>query len=150
MKILVDADACPVKDIIEDLAGNYSLKVIMISNPSHSIRSSYSDIVMVDGGAESVDIAVANRTTAGDIVVTQDYGLAAMVLGKGAVAIHPSGKIYTRENIDGLLMQRFINFKARKAGFKTINPKKREVEDDRRFRRKFTGLIENMLKNKFI
>ncbi len=145
MKILVDADACPVKDIIEDIAGNYSLQVIMISNPSHNIRSSYSDIIMVDGGAEAVDIAVANRSKAGDIVVTQDYGLASMVLGKGAAAINPSGKIYTMENIDGLLMQRYLNYKARKVGLKTINPRKRSAKDDQRFTRNFTELIEKLI-----
>lgn len=145
MKILVDADACPVKDIIEDIAGNYSLQVIMISNPSHNIRSSYSDIIMVDGGAEAVDIAVVNRSKAGDIVVTQDYGLASMVLGKGAAAINPSGKIYTMENIDGLLMQRYLNYKARKVGLKTINPRKRSAKDDQRFTRNFTELIEKLI-----
>jgi len=145
VKILVDADACPVKDIIEDIAGNYSLQVIMISNPSHNIRSSYSDIIMVDGGAEAVDIAVVNRSKAGDIVVTQDYGLASMVLGKGAAAINPSGKIYTMENIDGLLMQRYLNYKARKVGLKTINPRKRSAKDDQRFTRNFTELIEKLI-----
>ncbi len=145
MKILVDADACPVKDIIEDIAGYYNLQVIMISNPSHNIRSSYSDIIMVDGGAEAVDIAVANRSKAGDIVVTQDYGLASMVLGKGAAAINPSGKIYTMENIDGLLMQRYLNYKARKVGLKTINPRKRSAKDDQRFTRNFTELIEKLI-----
>jgi hypothetical protein len=145
VKILVDADACPVKDIIEDIAGYYNLQVIMISNPSHNIRSSYSDIIMVDGGAEAVDIAVANRSKAGDIVVTQDYGLASMVLGKGAAAINPSGKIYTMENIDGLLMQRYLNYKARKVGLKTINPRKRSAKDDQRFTRNFTELIEKLI-----
>lgn len=147
MKILVDADACPVKDIIEEIAGEYDLKVIMICNPNHVLQSSYSEIVVVDGSSQAVDIAIANRSTPGDLVVTQDYGLASLVLAKKALAIHPSGKEYTHQNIEGLLMQRFINQKAREAGMRTNNPKKRKASDDERFRKCFARIIERHLRS---
>lgn len=145
MKIMVDADACPVKNIIEETAKKYSLRVIMISNVNSYVSSSYSEVILVDGFSQAADIAIANKTEYGDIVVTQDYGLAALVLAKGAMALHPAGKEYTQENIDELLMQRFVNFKARQIGAKTAHSKKRNLSDDRRFTSKLVQLIEDNL-----
>lgn len=145
MKILVDADACPVKDLIEKLARQYELQVIMIANINHDISSDYSEVVIVDGASQAADMAIVNRTTSGDIIVTQDYGLASMVLGKRALAISPSGKIYDDNNIDGLLMQRFVNYKARKAGLRINGPGKRTTDDDQRFTKNLTRLIEDHL-----
>jgi len=141
MKVLVDADACPVKNIIEGIAGNYNLRVIMISNPNHIIDNNYSEHIVVDGGSQAADIAIANRTAAGDIVVTQDYGLASLVLARGAMAIHPDGKIFTLDNIDGLLMQRYVNYKARQAKVRISRAKKRNQDDNQRFIVNFTRLI---------
>lgn len=146
MRILVDADACPVKDIIEEIAGKYQLEVIMICNSNHVLQSGYSEIVVVDGSSQAADIAIVNRCTEGDLVVTQDYGLASLVLAKKALAIHPSGKEYDDANIEGLLMQRYINRKAREAGLRTSNPKKRKTSDDEHFRERFTRIIDNHLK----
>lgn len=134
MKIIVDADACPVKRIIEDLAFTYKVELIMVSNYHHRIASTYATLVVVDAASQSADMTIANYANRGDIVVTQDYGLASMVLGKHAGAIHPSGKIYSAENIDGLLMQRYVNQKARQAGKRISSPKKRQAADDQRFR----------------
>jgi uncharacterized protein YaiI (UPF0178 family) len=134
MKILVDADACPVRNIIEDLAQQYNLEVIMVSNHHHELKSSYARVLTVDSYSQSVDIAIANLASTGDIVVTQDYGLASLVLEKGIGAIHPGGIIYTRENIEGLLIQRYINQKAREARIKTGRNRKRNIKDDIRFR----------------
>ncbi len=142
MRILVDADACPVKNIIEEVAKHYDIEAIMVSNHHHGITSSYAQVLMVDAYSQSVDISIVNIVEAGDIVVTQDYGLAAMVLPKGAGAIHPGGRIYTKDNIDSLLMQRYINQKAREARIKTSRNKKRTLQDDYRFKQEFTRLIE--------
>ncbi|MEN6348985.1 MAG: YaiI/YqxD family protein [Syntrophomonas sp.] len=147
MKILVDADACPVKNIIEKMAEDYQLPVLMVCNPSHMIKSSYAQILVVDGSSQAVDIAIVNRTEPGDIIVTQDYGLASLVLAKKAAAIHPSGKIYNAENIDELLMQRFVNFKARQARLKVSNPKKRRSSDDEHFQINFERMLKNRLGN---
>lgn len=141
MKIIVDADACPVKNIIEKVSRFYGLDVIMVSNYHHQIESDYAQVVVVDGSSQAADMVIANHTRPGDIVVTQDYGLAAMILAKQARAIHPLGNIYSQENIDGLLMQRYINQKARQANKRTAGPRKRTSRDDKYFEQQFVKLI---------
>ncbi|MDD2585513.1 MAG: YaiI/YqxD family protein [Syntrophomonadaceae bacterium] len=145
MKILVDADACPVKNIIETTAQQYKLEVIMICCVNSPVTSQYAQVIIVDGFSQAADIAIVNKTEKGDIVVTHDYGVAAMVLEKGAMAINPSGKEYTDNNIEELLMQRFINFKARQSGMRTTRFKKRNREDDEHFKKTFVNLIEKSL-----
>ena len=144
MRILVDADACPVKAIIEDEAKKRNIEVIMFVDTSHIIKSDYSLVVTVDKAADSVDIALANRLSKGDIVVTQDYGVAAMALGKGAYAINQNGLVYSNENIDMLLFERHIGKKMRKNGQRTGTIKKRNNNDDIKFRNEFITLIQNM------
>ena len=106
MKILVDADACPVVKQVEKIAKKHRVPVILLCDTNHILSSNYSEIKVIGAGADAVDIALANLCQSGDIAVTQDYGVAALVLGKGGYAIHQSGKIFTNENIDGLLMER--------------------------------------------
>ncbi len=142
MKILVDADACPVKNIIEEIAGQFCLEVIMVSNINHLIDSQYASVVVVDGASQSADIAIINLAKPGDIVVTQDYGLASMVMAKGSRALTPGGKIYTDENIDRLLLSRFLNQKARRAGERIKGPKKRAAQDDKKFAKSLQQIIE--------
>src|SRR5690606_68693 len=109
------------------------------------ITSTYSQVIVVDGNSQAADLAIANMAVVKDIVVTQDYGLASMVLGKKANAISPGGTIYSLDNIDTLLMQRHINFKARQAGVKIPNTKKRTKLDDNKFRNNLIKLIEKNL-----
>ena len=143
MKILVDADACPVKEIIVREAKARSLRVIMVCDTAHEIRDGYSETVTVDNGADSADLKLISLGGPGDIVVTQDYGVAAMALGRGARAIHQSGMLYTDENIDRLLMERHLAKKARmsKGKHHLKGPKKRTKEDDDRFARAFEALL---------
>ena len=141
MKILVDADACPVKEIIEDIAKKYQIPVLMLIDTSHILNSDYSEIILVSKAPDAVDIALINRAVKGDIVVTQDYGVAAMALGKGAYAIHPGGKVYTDDNIDIMLMERDIARKARRAGERIRNHTgKRTAADNERFTESFRKL----------
>lgn len=143
MRVLVDADACPVKHIIEEESKKYGIEVIMFVDTSHIIKSNYSVVITVDKAADSVDIALANKLSKGDVVVTQDYGVAAMALGKGAYAINQNGLIYSNENIDMLLFERHIGKKARRSGQKTGNIKKRSANDDENFKIQFIKLIQN-------
>lgn len=146
MTIYVDADACPVVRIVEDLAREYGLPVELLCDTSHVLHSEYSRIRVVGEGADAVDLALINRCRAGDVVVTQDYGVAALALGKGARAIHQSGRWYTEENIDGLLMERHLAQKARRSGRAHLKgPAKRTREDDRRFAESFERLIRASL-----
>ena len=103
MRILIDADACPVYRIAERIAKENHIPVILFSDTNHVLTSDYSEIRVIGAGADAVDFALINALKAGDIIITQDYGVAAMALGKGAWAIHQSGKWYTNDNIDQML-----------------------------------------------
>lgn len=143
MKIFVDADACPVIDIVEDIATKYNISVTLLCDTNHVLTSDYSEVIVVGAGADAVDYKLISICHRGDIVVTQDYGVAAMALGKGAFAIHQSGKWYTNENIDQMLMERHLNKKARRASSRNHikGPRKRTDEDDQRFAESFEKLL---------
>jgi uncharacterized protein YaiI (UPF0178 family) len=141
MRIIVDADACPGKDIIERLGKEHGLEIIMYCDINHVLTSGYSTIKYMDSGFQSVDMAVANEARQNDIVVSQDFGVAAMVLGKKAFAISPKGHIYTNDNIDKLLFERHISAKVRRGGGKTSSHKKRSREDDERLQGNLLRLI---------
>ena len=115
MKILVDADACPVVSIVEHMAERYGIPVILLCDTNHVLQSEYSEVKVIGAGADAVDFALVGPCQKGDLVVTQDYGVAAMILGKGAYGIHQSGKWYTDKNIDRMLMERHISKKVRRS-----------------------------------
>lgn len=135
MNILVDADACPVVAIIEKVAKEFNIKVILFVDTSHRLESNYSEVITVSKGLDAVDFAVIQRGKKGDLVVTQDYGVAAMALGKGLLALHQSGKRYTNDNIDQMMFERHLAKKARKSSshYRGKGPKKRTKEDDEHF-----------------
>ena len=143
MHIYVDADACPVIRIVENIARKYNIETTLICDTNHVLTSDYSDVVTVSAGADAVDFKLVNLCTRDDIVVTKDYGVAAMALSKGAYAIHQSGKWYTNDNIDRMLMQRHITKCAKRASSKNhINgPKKRSNEDNIHFAESFEKLV---------
>ena len=115
MKILIDADACPVVSIVEHMAEKYGIPVILLCDTNHVLQSEYSEVKVIGAGADAVDFALVGLCQKGDLVVTQDYGVAAMILGKGAYGIHQSGKWYTDKNIDRMLMERHISKKVRRS-----------------------------------
>ena len=143
MQIFVDADACPVVDIVETIAGKYNISTTLLCDTNHILYSDYSEVIVVGAGADAVDYKLISICHKGDVVVSQDYGVAAMALGKGAYAIHQSGKWYTNENIDQMLMERHLNKKARRSSHKNHmkGPRKRTEEDDVRFAQSFEKLI---------
>lgn len=150
MRIYVDADACPVIPIVEQVAEKNNIAVTLLCDTNHVLDSDYSEVKIIGAGADAVDFALINLCRKNDIVVTQDYGVAAMALGKGAYAIHQSGKWYTDENIDQMLMERHLGKKARRASGKNHlkGPKKRTEEDDVRFQRSFEKLVMTINKTK--
>lgn len=147
MRIYVDADACPVTGIIERIAKEYNVPVTLLCDINHVLNSVYSEIKVIEPGADAVDYVLIGLCGKGDIVVSQDYGVAAMALGKGAYAIHQSGKWYTNENIDQMLMERHLAKKARRASKKNHlkGPRKRSIEDDNRFADSFETMIRKVL-----
>ncbi|MFP4660559.1 MAG: YaiI/YqxD family protein [Halanaerobiales bacterium] len=141
MRVLIDGDACPVIDITEDIAEQKGVEVIIFTDITHQI-SSDNQVVVLDKANQSVDMALFNQCQKGDIVVTQDYGLASLVLSKGARALNQYGLIYTEKNIDRLLMQRHLHAKMRRAGVRHSNPGKRTKEDDSKYRAALLTIIE--------
>lgn len=147
MQILIDADACPVIQIAEKVAIKYNIPVTLICDTNHILNSDYSEVIVVSAGADAVDYRLINICHKGDIVITQDYGVAAMALAKGAYSIHQSGRWYTNENIDQMLMERHLNKKARRGTHKNHikGPRKRTDEDDERFAQSFEKLVRMAL-----
>ncbi len=133
MRIIIDADACPVVDITVNVANERELECIIVCDNTHTIERNGATTIVVDKGVDSADCRIANITEKGDVVVTQDYGLAALVLGKGGKALNQNGLIYTDSNIDNLLFTRFIGKKERMAGNRTKGPKKRTSQNDADF-----------------
>lgn len=142
--ILVDADGCPVVDETIRVASHFDLKVQLFCDTSHMMQRDGAETVMVSKGMDAVDFVLVNRVQKGDIVVTQDYGLAAMVLAKKGYAINQNGRFYTEENIDRLLSVRHVSKKVRQAGGRTKGPKKRQREDDLAFIDSLTRLCERL------
>ena len=142
MKILIDADACPVVDETVELAYKYSLECIIMCDTSHIIERAGCRTIVADKGADSVDFRLVNLIESGDIAVTQDYGLAAMCMSKKARVINQNGLIYTDKNIDTLLYTRFVNKKIRMSGQRTKGPSKRTKELDEAFIKNLTLILE--------
>jgi uncharacterized protein YaiI (UPF0178 family) len=133
MKILVDADACPrsVLEICKKLGRKHALPVWTVASFDHNIESDHH--IVVGDDFQEADVKIMNLTEEGDVVVTGDWGLAAMVLGKGAKCLSPIGREFHPERIGFLLEEREVKAKIRRGGGRTKGPKKRTLEDDRRF-----------------
>ena len=146
MRIFVDADACPVVRQTEEIAKKYGVPVTLLCDTNHILNSTYSEVKVIGARADAVDIALVNLCHAGDIVGTQDYGVAAMALGKKAHAIHQNGWLYTNENIGRLLMEQHITKKARMASGKhhLKGPRKRLKDDDIQFKESLARLLASI------
>ena len=145
--IYVDADACPVVKQVEKIAKISNIPVVLVCDTSHILNSEYSKVIVVDAGADSVDFALINRCKNGDIVVTQDYGVACMALSKRAFPIHQSGKWYTNDNIDELMMARHLSKMTKRGNSKSHlkGPAKRTEDDNKRFEQSFQVLIKKVM-----
>lgn len=133
MKVLMDADACPVVDITVGLCKQFQVECLLLCDTAHILHRESAQTLVFDKGADSVDFALVNRVSPGDIVVTQDYGLASMCLAKRARILHQDGWEYTEYNISGLMEQRHAAKKFRAAGGRTKGPAKRSQEQDQAF-----------------
>ncbi|RYG74205.1 YaiI/YqxD family protein [Lentibacillus lipolyticus] len=148
MKIYVDADACPVKKTIITIAREYNIPVVLVKSFSHFSRDDEQtgvETVYVDTGAEAADYRIMQLAQKGDIIITQDYGLASLALSKGCTVLHHRGFTYTNENIDQLLQSRYVNAMARKSGKRTKGPKAFSSEDEAKFRDLFQKTVEELI-----
>ena len=148
MKILIDADACPVSDIAVNTAKSFGLECIMICDTAHTLGRNDVKTVIVSKGNDSADFALVNLISAGDAAVTQDYGLACMCLAKKAYVMNQNGMEYTNENIVYLMETRHEARKLRMRGKHLKVPKARTKEQDEAFERNFKKLIERILSSK--
>ena len=142
MTLFIDADACPVIKIALSEALKRKIHTFIVCDNTHSAdKYPEAKCIICDKGDDSVDFVIANRINPGDIVITQDYGVAAMALAKNCMALNQNGLIFTENNIDSLLFSRHIGKKLRNSGYKTKGPSKRTKEDDEAFRKSLLELF---------
>lgn len=146
MKIIIDADACPVTDIAVKIAKDNKIKCIIVCDNAHKIIRDGVETIVVSQGADAVDFTIISKTNSNDIIVTQDYGLASIILSKEAYAINQDGLIYNKFNIESLLFSRHMSQKMRNAGKRTKGPKKRSIDQDKNFERNFFELLKKINK----
>lgn len=142
MKVLIDADGCPVIDLSIKECAKRSISVTLICDTAHYFNREGAETIVVDKGADSADFRLVNMVCPSDIVITQDYGLAAMCLAKKAVVLNQNGMIYDNDNIDSLLLARHTAKKLRNAGKHLKGPSKRTPEQNDTFIKVFTELLE--------
>ena len=146
MRILIDADGCPVVDVTVRFARRNHIECFILCDTAHIFEKEGAKTMVFSKGADSVDFALVNLMHKGDIVVTQDYGLAAMCLSRGALVLNQDGMEYTADNIDSLLFARHIAKKIRNAGGRLKGPSKRTAAQDREFEDKLKKLAGFALK----
>ena len=147
MKLLIDADACPVVDIAIDIAKEYRLECILLCDTAHYFNREGARTVVLGQGADSVDFALVNMVQNGDIVITQDYGLAAMCLARKSAVLNQNGMVYHDGNMDSLLASRHMGQKIRRSGGRTKGPAKRKKEQDEMFANQLRKLILSGITN---
>lgn len=148
MKIIVDGDACPVKKVVIRLCNQYHIRLIFVYSISHMPKEDYEvESVIVDNEYQAADMAIVNHLEKGDLVITADIGLAALVLGKGAHALNYNGYFYTNDNINQLLENRYINQKILMSGGRLKGPKKRNNRDNEYFEGALEKFIQKHCRN---
>ena len=142
MKVLIDADGCPVVDIAIRLCRQHGVSCVLLCDTAHEFYRDGAQTLVFDKGADSVDFAIVGRVCPGDIVITQDYGLASMCLAKGARVVHQDGWEYTEDNIGALLFQRHESRKYRASGGRMKGQKKRSQAQNDRFETALEKLLQ--------
>ena len=149
MRLIIDGDGCPVKNEIIELAEDFSLPVVIVTSIDHFTTKKYPGFIQfiyVDKGADGADYRIVKEILDGDIIITQDYGLASLLLNKKVRVFHHNGKEYLKESIDILLNQRYIGAQMRKAGKRTKGPKPFTREDRLLFKEIMTDIIKGEMK----
>lgn len=142
MRVLIDADACPVVDIGVRLCRKHHIECLLLCDTAHEISRDGAQTLVFDKGTDSVDLALANRAQAGDLVITQDYGLASLCLARRARVLHQDGWEYTDYNIQALLFQRHESRKYRAGGGRVKGPPKRTAQQDKAFEQAMETLLQ--------
>lgn len=133
MEVWIDADGCPVVNITVKLCRKYHIPCTILCDTAHEFRSIDAAVLVFDKGTDSVDYALVARLHKGDLVITQDYGLASMCLARGARVLHQDGWEYSEWNIDALLLERHEARKFRASGGHFKGARKRTATQDQAF-----------------
>ena len=141
MKIFIDADGCPVVKNTLKIAKKHGIEAVVVTDTAHYFDLSYGTLITVSVGNDSADFKIANIINPGDILVTQDYALAAMALSRGAVVLNQDGLVFSDDNINALLESRYTSAKLRRSGVRTKGPKKRVRAQTEKFEDVLEGLI---------
>ena len=144
MKVLIDADGCPVVDIAISVCSQYHIPCLLLCDTAHQMLREGAQTLIFDKGADSVDFALVNRVDPGDLVITQDYGLASMCLARNARILHQDGWEYTQYNIQALLFQRAESRKYRASGRRIKGPSKRTPAQDYQFKQAMIQLLQQI------
>ncbi len=148
-RIIVDADACPVKQEIIACASRFGVQVMMVASYAHRIAPTEGvQIIQVDASDQAADLYIANHMMRGDIIITQDFGVAALALAKGAIALSFRGQQYTEDNIDYLLASRHERSRARRGGARTKGPRAMTAQDREIFLHHLTKVLQDQQENR--
>lgn len=145
MKVLIDGDGCPVVDITVSLSRKYAIACILLCDTAHIFNLSGVQTLIFDKGSDSVDMALVNRISPGDLVITQDYGLASLCLSRKAVVLHHDGWEYTPDNIDALLFKRHVSRKLLASGKRIKGPKKRIPAQNLAFQHALEQILQSSI-----
>ena len=142
VRLLIDADACPVVEIALRAAREHGVEVLLVCDDAHEMRREGARTVTVARGADSADLRLVNLLRPGDLVVTQDYGLAALCLARAARVLDQNGRVYDESNIDALLSMRHLAARARRAGGRVKGPPRRKPQQDEAFRHALEAMLD--------
>lgn len=148
MKVLIDADGCPVVDLAVQLCNAFCVQCVILCDTAHELSCHSAEVLILDKGADSVDFALVNRVNPGDLVITQDYGLASMCIARQARVLHQDGWEYTHYNIDALLFQRHASRKFRASGGHVKGPSKRNRAQNDSFKNTLTQILQQTVQGK--
>ncbi len=146
MNVYIDGDGCPVVDIVIENCKNYQVPCLIVCNTAHVFNKEYATTITVSKGENSADFEIVKRIVKGDLVITQDYGLAAICLSKQVRVLREDGLEYTNFNIDSLLFQRYSAQKLRKSGKRVKGKSKRTVEEDVNFEKSLQKILKECIK----
>ena len=144
LQLIVDADACPVTELAVRAAARFGAPAVLVCDHSHALSIPGAQVITVSQGADSADYCISSLCRPGDVVVTQDYGLAALVLARGGFPISQDGLIYSDDNISALLESRHFAAKVRRSGGRLRGPKKRTRAQNEAFLASFEALLERL------
>ncbi len=142
MKLLIDADACPVTDLAIALTKRAGIACVLVCDTCHQLTRKGVRTIVVDKGPDSTDFRLVGLVEPGDLILTQDYGLAAMCLARRGVPLHPDGFCYTGDNLPLLLAVRHAGAKLRRSGKRTKGPRRRDPAKNVSFCQLLTQLLQ--------